>query len=115
MLVSVPLFSGLSSESSVPAGRAANASLVGANTVNGPAPDSVSTRPAALTAATRVEKSELPDAICTMFCVAAGVAAGEATIELLLVVPQAARSIPLTATAASARYLFPILISSLLG
>jgi hypothetical protein len=50
-----------------------------------------------------------------MFCVAAGVAAGEATIELLLVVPQAARSIPLTATAASARYLFPILISSLLG
>ncbi len=38
----------------VPAGSLANAALVGANTVNGPAPDSVSTRPAAFTAATSV-------------------------------------------------------------
>ena len=48
------LFSGLSSVSTVPAGSASNAALVGANTVNGPGPFSVSTRPAALTAATSV-------------------------------------------------------------
>ena len=54
MLVSVSLFSGLTSVSTVPAGRRANAALVGAKTVNGPLPDSVSTRPAALTAATSV-------------------------------------------------------------
>ncbi len=47
-------FSGLSSPSTVPLGSAENAALVGANTVNGPAPFSVSTSPAALTAATRV-------------------------------------------------------------
>jgi hypothetical protein len=40
--------------STVPAGNAANAALVGANTVNGPGPLSVSTSPAALTAATSV-------------------------------------------------------------
>ena len=38
----------------MPAGSAAKAALVGANTVNGPGPLSVSTRPAALTAATSV-------------------------------------------------------------
>ena len=38
----------------MPAGSLAKASLVGANTVNGPLPDSVSTRPAAFTAATSV-------------------------------------------------------------
>ena len=38
----------------MPAGRAVKAALTGANTVNGPLPFSVSTRPAALTAATRV-------------------------------------------------------------
>ncbi len=54
MLVSVALFSGLTSVSTVPAGSAANASLVGAKTVNGPGLLSVSTRPAALTAATSV-------------------------------------------------------------
>src|ERR1700756_1468633 len=54
MLVSVALFSGLTSVSTVPAGSLAKASLVGANTVNGPGPSSVSTRPAALTAATSV-------------------------------------------------------------
>ena len=37
-----------------PAGNAANASLVGANTVNGPGLLSVSTSPAAFTAATSV-------------------------------------------------------------
>ena len=38
----------------MPAGSLAKAALVGANTVNGPGPDSVSTRPAAFTAATSV-------------------------------------------------------------
>ena len=37
--------------STVPAGNLANASSVGANIVNGPGPDNVSTKPAALTAA----------------------------------------------------------------
>src|SRR6185369_8023357 len=46
--------SGLSSDSTVPFGSLAKAALVGANTVNGPAPCSVSTRPAAFTAATSV-------------------------------------------------------------
>ena len=38
----------------MPGGSLAKASLVGANTVNGPAPSRVSTSPAAFTAATRV-------------------------------------------------------------
>ncbi len=38
----------------MPAGNLAKASLVGANTVKGPLPESVSTRSAALTAATSV-------------------------------------------------------------
>ncbi|MNL51357.1 hypothetical protein D3C87_1744500 [compost metagenome] len=46
-LVSISLFSGFSSVSTVPSGRASNAALTGASTVNGPSPDSVSTRPAA--------------------------------------------------------------------
>ena len=53
-MVSAGLFSGLSRVSTVPAGSAVKAALTGANTVNGPMPFSVSTRPAALTAATRV-------------------------------------------------------------
>src|SRR6202044_4069909 len=66
-LVSVALFSGLSRLSTVPAGNLANAALVGANTVNGPGPDSVSTRPAAFTAATSVVWSLELTAFCTMF------------------------------------------------
>jgi hypothetical protein len=54
MLTSFALFSGFSSVGTVPGGRAANASLVGANTVNGPGLFSVATSPAALTAATSV-------------------------------------------------------------
>jgi len=53
-------FFGFSSVSSVPFGSAANASSVGAKTVNGPSPASVSPRPAASTAASRVEKSSFP-------------------------------------------------------
>src|SRR3954464_7828993 len=44
----------MTSVSTVPAGSLPKAALVGAKTVNGPAPERVSTRPAALTAATRV-------------------------------------------------------------
>src|SRR5436309_10976764 len=54
ILVSVGLLSGFTSVSTVPAGSLPKAALVGANTVNGPFPSSVSTRPAAFTAATRV-------------------------------------------------------------
>src|SRR5208337_3146293 len=54
MEVSLSLLAGCSRVSTVPAGRRAKASLVGAKTVKGPAPSSVSTRPAAFTAATRV-------------------------------------------------------------
>jgi hypothetical protein len=54
MLVSLARFSGFSRASTVPGGSAAKALLTGANTVNGPGPLRVSTRPAALTAATSV-------------------------------------------------------------
>src|SRR5215210_901074 len=54
MLVSVALFCGCTRVSTVPFGSLPNALLVGANTVNGPGPDSVSTSPAAFTAATSV-------------------------------------------------------------
>ena len=66
MLLSIALFSGLSSVSTVPGGSAANDALVGANTVNGPALLSVSTRPAALTAATSVVWSLELTALSTM-------------------------------------------------
>jgi hypothetical protein len=46
--VSVGLFSGFNSVPTVPAGSFAKASLVGAKTVNGPAPSRVSTSPAGL-------------------------------------------------------------------
>src|SRR5687768_1612115 len=54
MPVSIPLFSGLTRVATVPAGNLPNAALVGAKTVKGPAEFSVSTNPAALTAATNV-------------------------------------------------------------
>jgi hypothetical protein len=65
-LRSIALFSGLSRLSTVPAGSAANAALVGANTVNGPGPFSVATRSAALTAATSVVWSFELTALSTM-------------------------------------------------
>src|ERR1700693_1111374 len=100
---SVLLFSGLSSELSVPAGGAANASLVGPNTVNGPGPDSVSTSPAALTAATSVEKSGLLEATCTMFCETVGAVVAEAIGDEAVALPQAASSIPAAAAATHVR------------
>src|ERR1700754_2882987 len=69
MPVSIALFSGLTKVSTVPAGNLSKAALVGANTVNGPALDKVSTRPAALTAATRVVWSFELTAFSTMFLV----------------------------------------------
>ena len=65
-MVNVALFSGLTSVSTVPAGNFANASLVGANTVNGPVPDNVVTRSAALTAATSVVKFGAAEALSTI-------------------------------------------------
>ena len=64
-LTSWSLFSGFNSFSTVPAGSFSNAALVGANTVNGPLPERVSARPAALTAATSVLKSALFAAFST--------------------------------------------------
>src|SRR5664279_1818749 len=52
--------------SSVPAGSAAKAASVGANTVKGPLPWSVSTRPAALTAVSRVLNEPASVAVSTM-------------------------------------------------
>ena len=48
------LFSGFSRSATAFSGSFAKAAFVGANTVNGPGPISVSTRPAALTAETSV-------------------------------------------------------------
>src|ERR1700749_4166363 len=66
MPVSLSLFSGLSSVSTVPAGSLLNASFVGANTVKGPGDSSVGTSPAAFTAATSVVWSFELTAFCTM-------------------------------------------------
>ena len=48
--------------------NASNPALVGANTVNGPSPASVSPKPAAVTSATSVLKSGLPAAMSTIVC-----------------------------------------------
>ena len=64
--VSLALFSGLTRLSTVPAGSLAKASSEGANTVNGPAPFSVSPRSAAVTAATSVLKLPAATAVSTM-------------------------------------------------
>src|ERR1700760_3619402 len=63
------LFSGFTRLSTVPAGNLLNASLVGANTVKGPADSKVSTNPAAFTAATKVVWSLEFIAFSTMFLV----------------------------------------------
>merc|ERR1712100_919954 len=66
MSASCALFSSFNKESNVPAGRAPKASLVGANTVNGPGEDNVSAKSAATTAVTRVERSSTDFANSTM-------------------------------------------------
>ena len=55
-----------SSDSTVPSGSFANASSVGAKTVNGPSPCNVPTRPAASRAATNVPNLPSPTAMSTM-------------------------------------------------
>jgi hypothetical protein len=60
---SLSLFSGLTSLSMVPSGSLANASSVGAVTVDGPSPLSVSTSPAPFTAATGVLTFSAPAAV----------------------------------------------------
>jgi hypothetical protein len=60
------LVSAFSRVSTVPLGSMAKAALVGANTVNGPSPCRVGTRPAAFTAATRVVWSFEATALSTM-------------------------------------------------
>jgi len=54
------------------AGILAKASLVGAKTVKGPSPDKVSTSPAALTAASRVERAGVAMASSAIVLVGAG-------------------------------------------
>ncbi|MFZ1523878.1 MAG: hypothetical protein WAT22_03610 [Saprospiraceae bacterium] len=66
MLTKSAFFSGFNNPSTVPAGNFSKAALVGAKTVNGPALESASTYPPALTAATKVVWSLLPTATCTM-------------------------------------------------
>src|SRR3712207_1890065 len=66
MPVRAPLLSGRISPSAVPAGSLAKAALVGANTVYGPAPERVLSRPAALTALTRMVWSAEVDAFSTI-------------------------------------------------
>ena len=53
----------------VPLGRSAKASLVGAKTVKGPAPERAPVRLPAVRAATSVERSGVATASSTMFCV----------------------------------------------
>merc|ERR1740130_1723565 len=59
----------LSKPARTPAGRSAKASLVGAKTVKGPTEESVPWRLAATTAVTKVDKSVVAWANCTMFMV----------------------------------------------
>ena len=65
----------------MPAGSFAKAALVGAKTVNGPGPDRVSTRPAAFTAVTSVDRSGTPTAVATMLAVGAA-SAGRAVVVI---------------------------------
>ena len=65
--------------SNVPSGSASNAASVGANTVNGPAPFSVSTRSAAMTAVSRVVWSALLTMMSTTVFEGGG---GEVTVTV---------------------------------
>src|SRR5437016_5751539 len=93
------LFSGLSRVSTVPAGNCANASLVGAKTVNGPLLLSVSTKPAALTAAIRVVWSAEFIALKTIVLV--GYIAAPPTIGFSLIICAEAAELPNVRAAAA--------------
>merc|ERR1719461_390596 len=69
------LFSGFNKVGMVSAGSLANASLVGANTVKSPSPLSVSAKPAALTAANKVDRAGVSAAVAAMDFNGAGVGA----------------------------------------
>ena len=103
--VSLSLFSGFSRSSTVPGGSLANASFVGAKTVKGPSPESVSANPAAWTAVTSVEKSSLAAAMSTIDwpSAAAVVSVAPAMVVAAVVVSLAAESSssPLHAPSAS--------------
>merc|ERR1719210_1791086 len=60
------LFSGFNKVGIVPSGSLANASLVGAKTVKSPFPLSVGAKPAALTAAKRVDRAGVAAAVSAM-------------------------------------------------
>ena len=62
--------SGWTSLSTVPLGSLSKAAFVGANTVKGPGPDRVSTRPAAFTAATSVVRVLACEAFSTIVLLA---------------------------------------------
>ena len=66
----------------MPFGSLANASSVGAKTVKGPVPDSVSTRPAAWTAATSVLNDPAPTAVWTM-----SISFGRSTVSMTWITP----------------------------
>ena len=68
--MSISLFSGLSSLARVALGSFSKAAFVGANTVKGPSPDNVSTRSAALSALTNVDKDLLETASSAIVLVA---------------------------------------------
>ena len=69
----------------MPAGSAAKAASVGANTVKGPLPWSVSTRPAALTAVSRVLNEPASVAVSTMSLVMAAADADGAVLGAAVV------------------------------
>merc|ERR1719326_2579398 len=98
MSASCALFSGFNRESNVPAGRAPNASLVGANTVKGPGDDNVSAKSAATTAVTRVERSSTDCANSTMLGLSAlRCEGGSMTPSMMWATPLLARlSAPVT-------------------
>src|SRR5829696_1122396 len=75
----------LSSASTVPSGSAAKASSVGAKTVYGPAPLSVSTRPAAVAAASNVLNEPASVATSTMSPTAAADSLGASLIGASLI------------------------------
>merc|ERR1712039_968926 len=91
MPTSWSLFSGFNKLSKVPSGRAPNASLVGAKTVNGPGELSVSTKSPATTAATKVERSSTDCASSTMLGLASLSAGGRRTPSMMCATPFEAR------------------------
>src|SRR5579862_2718419 len=83
MAFNFSLFSGLRSDSTVPAGSLLKASSVGANTVKGPLPFKVSARPAACSAVVNVLKVPAATAVSTMSFCAEPAAAGIALMRTL--------------------------------